>query len=59
MGKGQNHRLERGRVRKKLLTLEKPKTTFMVSGARGERKHAVCWEQSLGTAEERIEGDQR
>lgn len=33
-------------LRRKLLTLEKPKTTFMISGAKGERRHAVCWEQS-------------
>ena len=33
-------------LRRKLLTWEKSKTTFMISGAKGERRHAVCWEQS-------------
>lgn len=39
--------------RRKLLTLEKPKTTFIMIGAKADRKHAACCSQTLGTEERR------
>lgn len=46
--------------RRKLLTLEKPKTktTLITTGAKADRKHVACCSQTLGT-EERMQGNHR